>query len=279
MAQAREHSAVSPALRWTPASPQGWRAGLCAALGLVLLGDAVVLMARGLFSLGVMLPFGLGAGLVVLGLWWPGLQQWLASAPRRRTWWRAAWWICALWLASVALFWVFLARSSKEVPSGADVPHAIVVLGSGTPHGTASPVLAARLDVALEQAARFPDALVLVSGGTDFASEQPEAQIMGDYLRARGLAAGRVLQEEASTSTEENLRLSRAILARHGLSGDATVQIITSDFHTLRARWIAQRAGYTDVSTVGAATPLYVRYNAWLREYFAVLSGYVLSEF
>jgi hypothetical protein len=30
---------------------------------------------------------------------------------------------------------------------------------------------------------------------------------------------------------------------------------------------------------VGAATPLYVRYNAWLREYFAVLSGFLLREY
>jgi hypothetical protein len=29
---------------------------------------------------------------------------------------------------------------------------------------------------------------------------------------------------------------------------------------------------------VGAATPLYLRYNAWLREYFALASGRLLGE-
>ena len=156
---------------------------------------------------------------------------------------------------------------------------AIVVLGSGTPNGKASPVLAARLDLALKQAALYPQAVVVVSGGVDFGQTRSEAAIMGDYLRNAGLGPDRILQEERSTSTEENLVFTKPLLAQRGLTLQEPVQLVTSDFHTLRAGWIARSTGYRQVSMAGAPTPLYVRYNAWLREYFAVLLGFVRREF
>lgn len=253
-----------------------WARGLIAVL---LLGDAVVLMAHGQFNVGVLLPFLLGAGLLATSLGQDRLQGWLARAERRRRMWRLGTIALGCWMLSVAAFWVVLARGSAQVPATEKTPAAIMVLGSRAPHGEASPTLAARLDMALAQAERFPQAVVLVSGGVDFGEQRSEAQVMGDYLRAKGLSAQRIVQEERSTSTQENLRYSRPLLAARGVAADAPVLIVTSDFHTLRAGWIARHAGYADAWTVGAPTPLSVRYNAWLREYFAVISGFVLSEF
>jgi uncharacterized SAM-binding protein YcdF (DUF218 family) len=119
----------------------------------------------------------------------------------------------------------------------------------------------------------------VVSGGIDFGQTRSEAEIMGDYLREAGLDPRRIVQEERSTSTDENLRFSRPLLASHGVAADAPVRLVTSDFHTVRARWIARRAGYARVQAVGAPTPLYVRYNAWLRDYFAFVSGFLFREF
>ena len=45
-----------------------------------------------------------------------------------------------------------------------------------------------------------------------------------------------------------------------------------------RALRIAQRHGFTHMVPVAAPTPLATRYNAWLREYFATLSSWVLNE-
>jgi uncharacterized SAM-binding protein YcdF (DUF218 family) len=114
----------------------------------------------------------------------------------------------------------------------------------------------------------------------DFTESRSEGEIMGDYLRAKGLPDARIAQEERSTSTEENLLFSRAILQERVLPVDRIhIEIATSDFHTLRARWIAQRGAIRTCARWGAATPLYVRYNAWLREYFAVISGFLLVEY
>jgi len=181
----------------------------------------------------------------------------------------------------VAAFWMVLGRAANPAAgAGAGAPpRALLVLGSGTPRDTVSPTLAARLDLALARAAVFPRATVVVSGGPSFGGKLSEGRIMGDYLRSRGLDAGRILQEEDSSSTEENLVFSQRLLGLHGVDADAPVEIVTSDFHVLRARWIARGAGWRQVSAVGAPMPLYLRYNAWLREYFAVLSGFLLREF
>jgi uncharacterized SAM-binding protein YcdF (DUF218 family) len=252
-----------------------WLAGL---LGLLLVGDALMLMADGLFSLGVTLPLACGLCAIALSVAWPRVQRWLDGRPRRRRLWRAACFVLGGWAVSVAVFWAVLAGAATDVAT-AEAPSAIVVLGAGAPNGVPSPTLQSRLDLALEQAARYPAVPVVVSGGLGFSGHASEARVMGDYLRFHGLAAERIVQEERSTSTDENLRFSRPLLAAQGVAADAPVRLVTSDFHTVRARWIARHAGYTRVQAVGAPTPLYVRYNAWLREYFAFVSGFVLREF
>jgi uncharacterized SAM-binding protein YcdF (DUF218 family) len=246
-------------------------------LGLVLLSDGWVLIATGYFNLGVVLPLVMGLGLCGLALWWVPMKRWLGAAPRRAALWRWFWYGVLLWLATVAVFWAVLAsRASTDLPATA--PAAIVVLGSGSPGATASPTLVARLDLALRDAARYPDALVVVSGGISFRA-QSEGEVMAAYLQERGLSAHRIVKEELSTSTQENLAFSRPLLAAAGVAADAPIHLVTSDFHTLRAGLIAQRAGYPAVTTLGAETPLYLRYNIWLREYFAFVSSWALREY
>ncbi|GLU28191.1 hypothetical protein Brsp01_34240 [Brucella sp. NBRC 12950] len=85
--------------------------------------------------------------------------------------------------------------------------------------------------------------------------------------------------EERSTSTDENLRFSANILSANGISLDDTIALVTSDFHVARAMRIARKAGFTSIQGIPAPTPLYLRYNAWLREYFANISGFLLGEY
>jgi len=248
-------------------------------VGALLFGDAVILMAGyGQFNLGVLLPFVLGQGLLAISLGRARVHAWLAGTARRRRLWRLGWVLFDCWVVSVAVFWVVLAQGGQAA-AAAPAPQAIVVLGSRAPNGHPSATLSARLDTALVQAEQFPQALVLVSGGVDLGEQRSEAQAMGDYLRAKGLPAQRIVQEERSTSTAQNLDFSKPLLAARGIGLDAPMLIVSSDFHTLRAGWIARKAGYAKAWTAGAPTPLSVRYNAWLREYFAVIAGFVLREF
>lgn len=252
----------------------------CLLAGAVLLADGLVLMSMGLFSMGVTVPGALGLALCLLAWGWHPLQARLGRAGWTRRAWRAGWLLFLAWVASVGLFWNALAGQVQAFnASVGDVPlKAIIVLGSGTPNGQPSPALRARLDKARELAAAHPAAWVVVSGGVDFGETASEGRIMGDYLRAQGMAAERILQEERSTSTELNLRYSLPLLQAKGLDLASPVAVVTSDFHTVRAQRIARRIGYTQSVVAAAPTPLYLRYNAWLREYFATASSWILGE-
>jgi len=252
----------------------------CLLIGSLLLADAGVLMAMGFFMVGVTVPAALGLVLFFLGARWHGVRDGFHSLRWGRLVWRTGWLLLAAWVCSVAVFWAVLARQVNALSRSANAapPQAIVVLGSGTPNGQPSPSLRARLDTAHALANAHPAAWVVVSGGVDFGETLSEGQVMGNYLREQGLAPSRILQEERSTSTELNLQYSLPLLQAQGLGLDSAVAVVTSDFHTLRAQRIARKIGYTHAFAVAAPTPLYIRYNAWLREYFAMASSWALRE-
>lgn len=248
-------------------------------VGLLLLGDALVLMAHGMFNLGVTLPAVLGLAFLVICGHHARIAQKLGCDWRLRLLWRLGWALLIVWFASLLIFWMQLLLHSRA-PDISSPLHAIVVLGSATREGQPSRTLAARLDQAALLAQQQPQALVVVSGGVDFGESESEGQVMARYLRQRhGLATQRLVIEGHSTSTALNLKWSLPLLHERGVAADAPMAIVTSDFHTLRAGWIARRNGYANAVTVGASTPASIRVNAWLREYFAVLSGWLLGEF
>lgn len=263
-------------MRW-----QWWRFGMALA-GVVLLGDAAMLMLKGVFNFGVVLPAMLGVAALGLAARWDAIARWRHARPRMQWLWRAGWIVFSVWLASVAVFFAtfgYRAHAADQVASHGAPPSAILVLGSGTPHCKISPTLKARLDKGLMLARNAPDVPVVVSGGQDFGLQCTEADLMADYLIGQGLAPDRLIREDRSTSTDENLRFSRKLLAQHGVGDAAPLVVVTSDFHLLRAERIARKAGFRAVTGVGAPTPLYLRYNAWLREYFAYISGWLLREY
>lgn len=185
--------------------------------GVVLLGDALVLMARGMFNLGVTLPAALG--LLFIGSSWQRAaiaRRLHANAWLRRIWW-LGWTALALWLVSLLVFWAHL-LSAASGPAPDQPLKAIVVLGSATRDGQPSLTLAQRLDRAAVLAASQPQALVLTSGGVDFGETESEGAIMARYLQQRhGLAARRLLKEERSTSTALNLAWSLPLLRERGV--------------------------------------------------------------
>ena len=251
---------------------------LLAVVGLLLLVDALVLMCLGHFNVGVVLPAGLGAAALGLSWKWRAVQHWRAARPLHARLWSLAWAGLALWLISLFWFWSRLSGlglSPQQVPP----VQSIVVLGSGTLDGHPRPVLAARLDQAAQLARLQPQALVAVCGGVDWGEKESEAEVMARYLQQRhGIAAQRLVLEKLSTRTELNLKLSRPLLAERGVAADAPMAMVSSDFHLMRAMDIAKRQDLPQVYPVAADTPLATRFNAWLREYFAMASSWLLGE-
>ncbi|AOA57408.1 hypothetical protein BFG52_02920 [Acinetobacter larvae] len=47
----------------------------------------------------------------------------------------------------------------------------------------------------------------------------------------------------------------------------------------LERQALAHKQGYSNIYSIAAPTPISTRYNAWLREYFAYISAWLLDEY
>ncbi|KAF1024812.1 MAG: hypothetical protein GAK29_02308 [Acinetobacter bereziniae] len=247
-------------------------------IGLLFL-DGFVLVLYKKIHLGTLLPLFIGLGFICTAIWSKAIQQYLVQHTKLKKLWCLGWSLFVIWLISLIGFFGYIHFKTQQnhAENGLD---AIIVLGSGITQGKASPTLAKRLDRAGQVAQQQPQAWVIVSGGLDFGETKTEAEVMSKYLEENyKVQSHKILQENKSTSTDLNLKNSQAILQQHDLSLSSKIAIVTSDFHTLRAAAIAEKQGYRNFMTIGAETPLSTRYNAWLREYFAYLSGWVLGEY
>lgn len=247
--------------------------------GLLLFLDGLILVLDEKIHLGTVLPLLIGAGLCLYVFFYAPLQRYLLQHTRLKTLFFCTKVGFVIWLISVLGFFLYLAKNIQYGLPEKNID-AMIVLGSGTINGQPSPTLAARLDQAAQLNQHFPQAMIIVTGGVGYAKHISEAQVMSNYLQQRHhIAAAQIKLEDQSTSTELNLKNSQAILINHQLTSNSPIAIVTSDFHTLRAAAIARKQGYQHISVVSAPTPLNVRYNAWLREYFAYLSGWILNEY
>ena len=154
----------------------------------------------------------------------------------------------------------------------------VVVLGAGLLNGGQVPrLLASRLElgraVCEKLASRGGDPLLIVSGGKGSDEQLSEAAAMARYLTDRGFPPGRLILEDRSASTGENLLFSKAIMDQQ--RPGARCVIVTSGFHAFRASIIARRLGINGQAT-GARTAGYYWPGAMLREFAAVLFSYKL---
>ncbi|NNH75952.1 YdcF family protein [Nocardia uniformis] len=148
---------------------------------------------------------------------------------------------------------------------------AIVVHGSGLIGARVPPLLASRLDRALEvYRAEFAvgnHPLLVTSGGKGSDEAMAEADAMAGYLIDRGLPDTAILREDRSATTRENLLFSKDLLAACGVS---RMVLVTSNFHTLRTAIFARRLGL-DAQVVGSPTAFYYMPSAILREFVGIL--------
>lgn len=199
----------------------------------------------------------------------------------RRGYRAAAW--CELALIAVLLlgFSLFTVLETMVVRGSfadeSDEPvSAVIVLGAGVNGETPSLTLCTRIDAAAAYLEEHPNVPVVLSGGQGPGEAITEAECMRRALVRRGVDESRLYPEERSTSTQENLRYSRAILEELGVDPARRVAIVTSDFHLCRARLMWGG----DIAAVPAHLPsaLYFQcltVNYFIREAFGLAAYFV----
>lgn len=172
------------------------------------------------------------------------------------------------------LFLCFLAYAFLygRIKVRGDVDH-VVMLGSGLIGGDrVPPLLASRLrkgqEIYAAQLARGGRPPVLLpSGGKGSDEKIAEARAMADWLIANGVPAEHITLEDRSTTTEENMRFSRAIM--EGDDPAYRCVVVTNNFHAFRAAMMARKAGVNG-QVLGSPTARYYWPSATIREFVAV---------
>ena len=159
---------------------------------------------------------------------------------------------------------VLLASRGDELTE----PDYLIVLGAGVNGTVPSLSMRNRLDAALEVLNEQPDCIAIVSGGQGDGEDITEAEAMYRWLTDKGIAQKRLWKEERSTSTEENLAFSLAMIED---VASADIAVVSSEYHLYRAKWLAKELHGIDVSGVAGKTSYPVlKANYFIREAFAV---------
>ena len=161
----------------------------------------------------------------------------------------------------------------------------MIILGCGIrKDGTPSPLLKGRVDRALkfyrEQLAETGKPLTFIpSGGQGPDEIISESASMKQYLLDNGIPEDRILMEDRSTSTYENMLFSKNVLRADDPSDnhDGRIVYATTNYHVFRSGLMARRVKMRAVG-IGAKTRWYFWPNAAVREFVGLLTEHRLKQ-
>ena len=169
---------------------------------------------------------------------------------------------------------VFGIKAARHVPAF-DKDYILILGCQINSDGTLTPLLRSRADRALEFARMQKETtgkeLVFVPSGGQGADEvMAEADAIRDYLLAQGVPEERILPENTSVNTQENIANSVRLIAEHAGGTDVKTAFSTTNYHVFRAGLIAETQG-APMEGIGSPTKRYFWINAFVREFIATL--------
>ncbi len=179
--------------------------------------------------------------------------------------------VCAGAVTFCAVEGMILSEYGASAAPGADY---CIVLGAQWKPSGPSAVLRKRLDKAVEYLKANPETKVIVSGGKGANEPMAEAEGMYGYLVQAGIEEERILVEDKSRSTYENLVYSGGLLDKE----NDRVVIVTNNFHVFRALGIARKQNYGKVEGLAADSVLGMGPNNLLREFLGVLKDFAVGN-
>ena len=206
------------------------------------------------------------------------------KAYRGKRWLKSKWVkaLVALILLGMAVFGILLGmvlHGSRDYVE--DEPEIMVILGCQVKPWVPSILLQDRINKGAEYLKNHPDVVVVASGGQGPDEHMTEAQAIHDALVAQGIDSDRILQEDKSHNTIQNLRYSMALLEREGYDIEDDIVVVSNGFHLTRVRMLWNRIhGDDDNLSVLAAPSSHVpsRYKMYVREPIALVKSFILDH-
>ena len=162
-------------------------------------------------------------------------------------WIRMAWrgLLCAGLVMVLALECLVISGMNAAPPAGVDY---LIVLGAKVEaDGSPSKALQRRINAAAEYLEQNPQTIVIASGGQGADEPMSEAVCIRNGLAAKAIDENRVLLEDQSTTTAENMEFSKAMMRQ-----TAQVGIVTNNYHIYRAVLLVKHAGIENVHGLAA---------------------------
>ncbi|EJR91153.1 hypothetical protein IKE_05751 [Bacillus cereus VD196] len=150
----------------------------------------------------------------------------------------------------------------------------IIVLGSGLINDKVPPLLASRINKAIDfywkQATVNAPPTIIFSGGQGPNEGLPESEAMQNYAVKKGIPLEHIVQENRSVNTYQNMSFSKEIMDSLKSEGKYRSIFTTNNFHLFRAGIYARQAGLNSQG-IGSKTAFYYWPNAMIREYVAIV--------
>lgn len=240
----------------------------------------------GALSLIYFVGLGIFLGAIYLFQWfWFALGVLLiacgAALPRWGTlplWFRRIW--KTVVVVSLAVFVItggFIVSGMVDEPAaGAEY---VVILGAKVNGTKPSLSLRYRIEAAAEYLLENPETVAVASGGRGVNEGISEGEAIARSLESLGISPERILKEEQSTNTKENLLFSKACIeSAGGKPEQSTVVVVSSDFHIFRAKALARKCGYGNVEGKSNRSVPWLQPNYFVRECFAVWKDLLMGN-
>jgi len=151
----------------------------------------------------------------------------------------------------------------------------IIVLGAQIKGTNVTNSLRERLDTAYNYIILNPDTKIIVSGGQGEGEDITEAYAMKGYLVARGIEGSKIMMENRSINTNENMKFSLELIK----DKNASVGIVTSNFHIYRSMKLAKAQGLTNVSGIVSPCNSILFLNYMVRESVGIAKDAVMGNY
>ncbi|MGN1328341.1 MAG: ElyC/SanA/YdcF family protein [Eubacterium sp.] len=230
-------------------------------LGAVLIAVYLLPIIRQVFNFGSIAGIAMGTVMLVLGLTWNRLT----FSQQKFTVFGAIALVVGLWGLSAAIL--------RDGRSDADGKRILVVLGCRVKGDIPSRALKKRVDSAYLYLLSNPQSKAILSGGQGRDEFISEALCMKNMLTERGISPDRLIIEDRSVSTYENIKFSMKYIEDAGVK---EIAVATSEYHQKRAKLICKKFGLTAYSVSSKTDPLILPVFV-LREIFALAKEYVLK--
>ena len=169
------------------------------------------------------------------------------------------------------IFVQFLIVSGGKDESDRQVDY-VIILGGRVYGDKPSHSLNERIKTATKYLKEHKDIKVIASGGTGKGEEISEAEAIKKELVKNGIDENRIIKEDKSKNTVENLKFSlEKINEDRAVNNEKfKVLIVTNCYHLYRSKKIAELLGY-EAYGLPAATPFISIPKSYLREFLSII--------